>query len=213
MKRRINLSLHWKSYFINLIWKCKAVWNAGFSLTFLLNMYEAQIGSCATLTPQGFFSRVFPKVSLVSVSMALGQQADRRNPGLSSWVGGPWPWRDTEWVLRTDQKPSASLCSASSITVTSRREGLFVLGTKKKKHQLLFLLWWPNMWQEGAYLGLPSSKSSPSCQGRNGDRSNEVASCIASAVRMQRTGSGDSLSNLKTHLPLLIHFLQQVSIS
>lgn len=60
MKRRINLSLHWKSYFINLIWKCKAVWNAGFSLTFLLNMYESQISWCATLFIQGAFSwRVF----------------------------------------------------------------------------------------------------------------------------------------------------------
>lgn len=55
MKRRINLSLHWKSYFINLIWKCKAVWNAGFSLTFLLNMYESQIRWCATLFIQRFF--------------------------------------------------------------------------------------------------------------------------------------------------------------
>lgn len=57
----------------------------------LLNMYELQISSCATLSPQGFLPRLpHPKLSVV-VDLALGEQADHMNPGFSFWIGGTWP--------------------------------------------------------------------------------------------------------------------------
>lgn len=93
MKRRINLSLHWKSYFINLIWKCKAVWNAGFSLTFLLNMYESQIRWCATLFIQSFFFffwRIFFFLLMASGSGGVGWL--QWPLGSLLVVGGTWPF-------------------------------------------------------------------------------------------------------------------------
>ena len=92
MKRRINLSLHWKSYFINLIWKCKAVWNAGFSLTFLLNMYESQIHWCATLFIQFFFFLVDFFFFFLLMASGSGVVGWLQWPlGSLLVVGGTWP--------------------------------------------------------------------------------------------------------------------------
>lgn len=59
----------------------------------LLNMYEVQISSCATLSPQDFFPRLSPKLSVV-VDLALGEQADHGEPWVLILVGGLWPSRD-----------------------------------------------------------------------------------------------------------------------
>lgn len=164
---------------------------------------------------RGFFSRLSPK-SQFGVGIYGSGAADwpqepwalllgRRAMALERHrVSESWGLTRTHLLLSAQLPPSPWQAGEKSY---------LYLGLRKEMHQLFFLLWWPNMWQEGVYLGLPSSESSPSCLGRNGDRSNEVASGIASAVRMQRTGSGGSLSNLKTHLPLLIHFFQQGSNS
>lgn len=104
MKRRINLSLHWKSYFINLIWKCKAVWNAGFSLTFLLNMYESRISWCVTLVIPGFFPGRFTQVSLLVVSDYRGVGCLPWTLGSFSIVSCTWPPGDSWAILPREEK-------------------------------------------------------------------------------------------------------------
>jgi len=49
-------------------------------------MYEVQISSCATLSPQGFLPRLLPKLGVV-VDVALGEQADHMNPVFSFYMG------------------------------------------------------------------------------------------------------------------------------
>lgn len=133
MKRRINLSLHWKSYFINLIWKCKAVWNAAFSLTVLLNMHEAQISSCATLFIQSFsfwswfLWGVFPppQLSLLMASGSGGVAWWQRPRGCLPVVGRTWPLSPMGHPVERGEstRPAFSPLSASCTQM------LFVLGT------------------------------------------------------------------------------------
>lgn len=127
MKRRISLSLHWKSYFINLIWKCKAVWNAGFSLTVLLNMYESLISWCVTLFIQRFLPELLPR-SQFAHGVWQTERAGYSALGLLlGWgnmaSGGPWT---------REENSSAYFSPASSSGSAVCIQTLFVyLGTRK----------------------------------------------------------------------------------
>lgn len=116
---------------------------------------------------RGFFSRLSPKNQF-----GVGIYGS----GAAEWPQEPWALllgrraialerhRVSEsWGLtRTHLLLSAQL--PPSLWQAGEKSYLY-LGLRNEIHQLFFLLWWPNMWQEGVYLGLPSSESSLSCLG------------------------------------------------
>lgn len=136
MKRRINLSLHWKSYFINLIWECKAVWNAGFSLAFLLNMDESQIRWCATLFIQRFVFFFFWRIFFADGIWLWGSGMVTVTSGFSScggWnvasqpIGSPVKGRESASVYAASSPLSAGCpcwCPCSLTMEESGEEGI-----------------------------------------------------------------------------------------